>query len=208
MDKIAKWGFIATVISVIIGALALFRDVTDYQVQIKPDESNPQTTTLTKQIDEDKSQYKPNEDNNQSCTFELLKGVEDSSEVELCVKLESKYSESFTNKLKQELETKIVKFMPNKSITFSLFRNDKSKINKKRYYYLIGDFNITFKSTNEIAPEIGQHNLITGSSSGDFNLSQGSAKNRISDCQIFLNLAGTEKKEIINNLITSIFRNI
>lgn len=211
MDKVAKWGLIATVIGVIIAALALLRDVIGYEV--RPDEANLKVATTTKQkeevkLEEDKKQYTPEENDTQSCTFELLKGIEDSSEIELCVKLEGKYSEQFTNMLKQELETKIAKFMPNKSIALNTLRSTKSKINGKRYYFLLGDFNITFKSTKEVVPEIEQNNLITGSSNGGFSLSKASIKNRISDCPVFLNLAGIEKKEITNNLITSIFKNI
>jgi len=211
MDKAAKWGLITTVIGVIIAVLALLRDVADFKMQ--PNETNLTVATTTKQkeenkLEDDKKQYTPEENDIKSCTLELLKSIEDSSEIELCVKLEGKYSEQFTNMLKQELETKIAKFIPNKSITLNTLRSTKSKMNRKKYYFLLGDFNITFISTKEIAPEIGQNNLITGSLSGGFSLSKVSIKNRISDCPVFLNLAGVEKKEIANNLITSIFKNI
>lgn len=211
MDKVAKWGLITTVIGVIIAALALLRDVVDFKVQ--PDETNPTVATTTKQIEEDKSiedrkQNTPEENNIQSCTLEILKGVEDSSEIELSVKLEGKHSEQFTSMLKKELENKIARFMPDKSITLNTSGSSKAKSREKKYYFLLGNFNVTFKSTAEVAPEIGQNNLITGSSTGGFVLCKASIKNRISNCPVFLNLAGIEKKEITNNLITSIFKNI
>ncbi|MBK8482975.1 MAG: hypothetical protein IPO86_00480 [Saprospiraceae bacterium] len=211
MDNAAKWGLIATLIGVIIAVLALLRDLVDFKVQ--PYDTNPIVATTTKQIEkdtsrEDRKQHAPEENNIQSCTFELLKGLEDSSEIELSVKLEGKHSDQFTSMLKQELENKIARYIPDKSITLNTSGSAKSKASDKKYYFLLGNFNVTFKSTAEVAPEIGQINLITGSSTGGFVLYKASIKNRISNCPVFLNLAGIDKKEITNNLITSIFKNI